>query len=224
MVPLQPREALAVRGEGGGGDEVRPGDDDLPAVRIRAGDIELDEGVDRLDAFERVVLADGDDPVVVRVDHEVGEAPRAFRGDRFRIGAFTDAVEAVVGPVRDDDDAVPRRPAATAVLVHAGADVEGVRGQLGRLARFVADQGTAAALVGPPFEPVDRLPVGAGLAQPGGAGDEHVDGDGRGPRAVWGDGRGREVARIGHVRCPFGTWRRCWMRRCNSASKYAAKS
>ncbi len=190
VVPGEPCELGAVGGEGGGAHEVGAGEDDRAAILVGALEAEHDDGVDRLGVLHGVVLADGEEAVAGGVEEEVGVAPAGVvRGDRLRV-AFADAVEAAVGVVGDDHDAVASVPHAAAVLVHGGADVHLRRGdRLGVVDADLAHEAGAATFGGAGFQPVAGVAVAAGLVEADGLAGQHLRGDWRGPGAV-GDGGG----------------------------------
>ncbi len=184
-VPLHPSERAAVRREPRRRVEVaaaREPPDLSPAER------HLRDRVRRLPAA-RVVLHDGDEPIVRLVKDEVREAKPLFSGHRFRLASGPHAIEALVGEVREVHRAVGERQVrGAAVLMDARAGIERRRVDVGRPAvGRPAHDDVAAALLRAHLEPVDVLAGEARLHEADGPGDDEVGGDGRFPSAVRGD-------------------------------------
>ena len=194
VVPPQPRQRAAVRGQARRGDEVRAADQHLRlAGRVR---VEPDDLVHDLGGRRPVVaLAHADDRRAVGGEVAVGEAvgarARGLGGERHGVGAVREPVEALVGPVGEPDDAVARPPAAPAVLVDGGARVPALGKQVGASAvGAAAHELGAPALRGPALGPQHVVAVEDELAQPHGARHHRRGRERGGPRSV---GRGRHI-------------------------------
>ncbi len=128
VVPLEPRDARAVRARARVGHEVRAAAQQalLAAAQVHGGE--------HVAYFVRgVALADADQVRAVRAGAPVGEADRrrvvGLRRERLglaprTVGSEPDPPQALVGEVRERDAAVDEGPGAAAVLVHAGPGVE----------------------------------------------------------------------------------------------------
>ena len=181
MVPAQPGEAVAVPAQARRRVEVRALDEDRLAARVEV------DGGDRVHGLVRgvgVVLTDADQPAAA-VDHAVGVAQAVVVRHGRRRPAPIDAVEALIGEVREVDDAVEYREVAAAVLVNAGPSVERRwRHVLDVAVRPAPDDHVASSLRRPALDPVDVLAVDDDLAEAHGARDDEVGRDRRPPRAV----------------------------------------
>ena len=138
------------------GEEVVPGGQHLALMRP-ALQGHSHQRVDGL-AFAAMVLAHGQHALPRQVEHEVGVAQlaAALGRERHRRRSGCEAVDPLVRELDADHDAALRGERPAAILVHAGAQVERCRGQLGeRAVRVAADQRHAAALERPAFGPVD---------------------------------------------------------------------
>src|SRR5438132_8865171 len=106
MTPFHPRKHCAIGTEAWGGIEVAARGQH--ALRPRAVERDVDEGVDRLSRTRRVVLANPDHPSARRIQDAVGIAhpPRLARKFRYRTGRSSGllAVEPLVGVVAEIDD------------------------------------------------------------------------------------------------------------------------
>ena len=194
VVPPQPRQRAAVRGQARCGDEVRVADQHLRlAGRVR---VEPDDLVHDLGGRRPVVaLAHADDRRAVGGEVAVGEAvgarARGLGGERHGVGAVREPVEALVGPVGEPDDAAAGPPAAPAVLVDGGARVPALGKQVGASAvGAAAHELGAPAFRGPALGPEHVVAVEDELAQPHGARHHRRGRERGGPRSV---GRGRHI-------------------------------
>src|SRR4029077_6135350 len=126
MTPFEPGEPCAVLTEAGGGIEVAARDQH--ALRPRAVERDVDEGVDRLSRICRVVLADPDHPSARRIHDAVGVAhpPRLARRFRYRYRRSSALlpVEPLVGVVAEIDDTAADQISSAPIFVDSGANVE----------------------------------------------------------------------------------------------------
>ena len=155
--------------------------------RAALGDIERDDGVDRLTTGHGVVLADADQAAARTVDDAVG-VPEAELG-RERVGraAWSLPVQALVGEVAEVDHSVRDRIGAAAVLVYASADVERGRGHVrGPPVRGPPDDYGPRSLLRAHLGPVDVVAVDGRLAEPDEGGRDEAGPDRRPPGPVWG--------------------------------------
>ena len=109
----------------------------------------------------------------------------ALRRQRDRLAARVEAVEALVGPVGEEDDAVVDPPRAAAVLVDPRAGGEAVRQDVGRRAvGRAAHELDPAALLGATLVPPEVVAVGLDLVEADRALDQVLGRDRRGPGPV----------------------------------------
>ena len=131
VVPLQPGQRGAVRGQPRCRDEVRAGHQHVRLARamgIRHRRVEDDDLVDDVRGPVAVMpFPDADDPGAVRAEVAVGVAvaawPARLRGERDGLGSGLEPVQALVGPVGEPHHAVAYPPGGAAVLVDGGARV-----------------------------------------------------------------------------------------------------
>ncbi|MCB2054587.1 MAG: hypothetical protein KDE35_10130, partial [Geminicoccaceae bacterium] len=135
-------------------------------------------------------LAHRDQPVPPGVDDHVGEAhgAAAFGGQRQRppVGRRpVEAPDALVTIVDRDDDVAPDHEGAAAILVHAGAQIEGRRRHLvDRPVRRAAHQRLPPALGRPALLPEDPAAVDPGKGQAALTGGDEIRADARGPARI----------------------------------------
>ena len=185
MVPARPRERRAVRAEPGEGVEVAPGREQARLASAVGG--QRDKLVRRL--VPAVGLAHAHDQPPVRAHAAVGVAHRARLGrlgrDRPRRLARVEAVEPLIGEVREEGAAAVEEPGAAAVLVDAGSHVHLRRGHV----LPIVDERRAPFVLGPSLEPPGRAVLAEPrLREPHPRLRRHGRGQGRTPRAI-GDGR-----------------------------------
>ncbi len=212
VVPLEPGEPGSVRGEPRRRDEVRPRHEDARlAVAIERHVHDLVDGL----ATTAVVLADRDEAPPGGIEPEVRVSPRPGRGDRDRRrDPRVEPVDPAVREVRVRGHAAGDDVRAAAVLVGAGPDGDGGRGQVGDgTVRGRADQHAPAGLGRTALQPVDVVAVEPWLGQRDVVADEVIDPDRAPPRSVGGD-RG-----VGHprIRCRAARRRRTRPARRSSA-------
>ena len=189
LVPRQPRQPWP---SGDGRDAARKS---CPATRRARRPVERD-GHDRVRGCPgpAVVLANGEDPAPADVEPKVRVAHGPGGERDWRRRRRVDAVQAAVGEVREDDEAIVDRVGAAAVLVDPGADVDRRGRQVGGGAvGRRADEDPPPAFGRPRLEPVGVVAVEPRLGQADDVADEVVDADRRRPRAV----RARP-RRVGH--------------------------
>ena len=189
VLPAEQGEPLTVgRGSRGGEEVVAGGDEPRLLAPVRR---DRDDVVDRF-ATLLVALTHAHDGPAVRRRPQVGVAQRARRGglgrDRPRLAAGVLAVEAPVGVVGEDHGRVAEgQPPAAAVLVHARANVEARRREIGALAaRLAAHEDRAPALGRAALRPDQRVAGEGGRAEAQLAGQQDVRAQRRAPRAVGG--------------------------------------
>ena len=206
VVPLQPGDTTAARGDPGRGQEV--GAEQQHRRRLQAVDRDRNDRGHRLPVVA-VVLPDGQEPPARGIGPQVGISPLTFGRDcHGRIRTRIDPVEPSVGEVREHHDPAGHDIGAAAVLVDPGADIEGRRGHIGDgPVHGRSDQHATAALGRAPFEPVDVVAIDPDLGETDGIADDIVDPDRRDPGSKRRDGR---RARLGDVRLvwpqrPFGS-------------------
>ncbi len=127
-----------------------------------------DHPVDRL-AARPMILAHREHPLARGVDLQIGvaKAPAALGRERRGRRPRGEAIEALIGEIRRQHDALSSRVGAAPVLVHARAHVEGLGRQVrARAADRPAHQDRAPALIRPDLEPVGDLPIQARLGEP----------------------------------------------------------
>ena len=107
-----------------------------------------------------MVLADRDQSLMTLVEDEVGVADVLRRGDSDGRTPRILPVEALILEIRKPDDAIPRQVRAAAILVHPSPRVELARRDIGGAPIGASpDDDVAAGLGGPPFDPIDVIPV-----------------------------------------------------------------
>ena len=191
VVPLQPAQVEAVGAHPRCRDEIRTGDDH---DRLAAG-LGLDGDQLIVDLTACVALADADDPPPIRGEGAVGVAIahrfRRLGRERHRevepswLGVGINPVEALIGPVGEEERVVVQPPGAAAVLVHPGAGRELLAEHLDGIAtQPVAHHRDPTGLLGARFGPPDVIVADPALAQADGAGDHQVGGDRRRPGPV----------------------------------------
>ena len=208
VVPFQPGQAAAVGADPGAGVEVAPGGQhDRLATHPAAVGRQHDQLV--VDLAVVVVFANADQPPAVGGRAEVGVAVggrgRRLGGDRDRPGrARVLAVQALVGVVAEEHGVAVDGVGAAAVLVHPGAGVESLGGQVGGLpVRSGLDPADdlAAAFQRAALDPVDGSCLDPDLVERHPAGGDQLGADRRAPGAVGGGG-GHAVATRGARSCP----------------------
>ncbi len=165
MIPAEPGELPAVWAEAGRAEEVVAlGQDPAGILAIQA---DRDDAVDRLTAAA-MILADRKDAPAggVRLEIGIAQLAIAFRGQRLRRRPAIDPMEALVGEVRRHDHAVRHQPGAAAIFVHARADVEACRRDVGTAVGPLPDQYGPTTFLRPRLGPVDQAAVETGLAEP----------------------------------------------------------
>ena len=194
VVPLQPAQPASVRADPRVRVEVGPCDKS-PRFRHAARGVDLHYGRDRLAARAGVVLADSDQPATVPVQLEIGESLLSAGRQRFRSAAGLDPVQAAGRAVREVRRAVENCVRPAAVLVRSGPRVPTRREdvQCGAVGQ-AANQHGPAALRGPHFQPVGRVPVQRGLGDADGLARDQARRDRRFPAAV---ARPRSLAHLG---------------------------
>ena len=114
VAPGCPGQTRAVGAQTREGVEVVAGDDDL--ARSAGVQVKADQRVDGLAAPRGVVLPNADYAAAPAVDVAIGVAQVDRRRKRLWLAAGVLAVEALVGEVREVDDAIGHRKSAATIL------------------------------------------------------------------------------------------------------------
>ncbi len=199
MVPAQPDQRAAVGRQPRRAEEVVAADQHAARIVRAPGQIHRDDGVDGL-AAAAVILAHPDPTVASAIDDAVGETPAAYRvggrcRERLRRSFLRcEAIKPAIGEMREVDRAIRHQPGATAVFVHAGADVERRRHHVGHAAGAGgAYDHIASLLLRPRLQPVDRAAVEPHVGETDRLRDDEIRRDRRPPGAVRCD-----FLRLGH--------------------------
>ncbi len=181
MVPAEPGEVLAVGAEARRAEEIVAfGQHPARTLTVQA---ERHDAVHGL-ALAAMVLAHREDAAAAQVGLEIGIAQAAGRGQRLRCLARSQPVQPLVGEIDRDDHAIAHQPGAAAILVHAGADIEARRGDVGATVRALRHQHGAAGFLRPRLGPVDHAAVERRLAEPDLRRRHQLRRDRRAPRSV----------------------------------------
>ena len=127
VIPCQKRQPSAVRRQLRRRVKIMPGRQHNPGLVGRTViDVDPDEGVVRRVRTRAVILPHPNPAPAPHVDQAVGITPRALRRERIRpVPAAFHPVQPPVRIVREKERPTGDRPCPTAILVNAGAHVEG---------------------------------------------------------------------------------------------------
>src|SRR5262249_18983122 len=133
----------------------------------------------------RMILAHADHSISLPIYTAVGVTHFGFRRDRPGRSGAVEAIQALIGEVREIDHAVAYRKTASAVFVDARAGVERNRREVGGfpILRAFSDH-VAAFFLRPRPKPVNILAFNCDLHKTDRAGNDQIGSDRRFPRTV----------------------------------------